>query len=502
LRIAVGEISQESGTFLPAASDLERFRRGVLSFGDEMLPELEAGSRELGGAARALRRRGAELVPTLAALAFAWGPLTPETSEFFRKELSSRLREAGELDGVLLVLHGALAAEGEDDVDGLLLATARSVVGRGVPIAATLDCHANVTARMIANADVLVAYATVPHVDQAETGARAAELLADAAAGRTRPAMRFRKLPMITPAEKHDTSKPPMRTLAEARRATESLDGVLSCSICYAQPWLDVPELGWATLVVTDGDPQLAQRHADELARLAWRDRRSFLVEKAAPADAVAYCLAAKEGPIVVSDSGDSPGGGGGGDSTTLLAALLEADPRPSALLAIADANAAKAAAGAGVGAEVELRVGAGVDTVASRPVHIRGRVRGTPFGKLRITGPSWQDAPVDLGVTAVVDVDEVTIVISEHGLYSIDPDLFRQLGVDPAAYRVVQARSEVAFRAAYEGLAKDVVLMRSPGFTTSDFETLDWRRAPRPLFPLDEIDDDWAEQLETRGTG
>jgi microcystin degradation protein MlrC len=202
----------------------------------------------------------------------------------------------------------------------------------------------------------------------------------------------------------------------------------------------------------------------------------------------------------VVSDSGDSPGGGGGGDSTTLLAALLEVDPRPSALLAIAAANAAKAAAAAGVGAEVELRVGAGVDPVASRPVHIRGRVRGTPSGKLRITGPSWQDAPVDLGVTAVVDVDEVTIVISEHGLYSIDPDLFRQLGVDPADYRVVQARSEVAFRAAYEGLARDVVLMRSPGFTTSDFETLDWRRAPRPLFPLDEIDDDWAEQLERRG--
>jgi microcystin degradation protein MlrC len=495
--VAVGEISQETGTFLPETTDLDRFRRGLLLFGDELLPELEAGSRELGGAARALRRRGADVVPTLAALAFAWGPLTRETKELFTEELASRLRGAGRLDGVLLVLHGALAAEDEDDVDGLLLATARSVVGPAVPIAATLDCHANVTERMVAEADVLVAYATIPHVDQAQTGARAAELLVDAVTARALPAMRFRKLPMITPAERHDTSNPPMKRLADARRDTQSVDGVLSCSMCYAQPWLDVPELGWAAIVVADEDPELAQRLADELAGLAWADRREFLVEKVDPADAVAYCLAAKDGPIVISDSGDSPGGGGGGDSTTLLAALLEADPRPSALLAIADPAAARAAAEAGVGAEVELRVGAGFDPVASRPVWIRGRVRGTPSGRLRITGPSWQDAPVDIGVTAVVDVGEVTIVLSEHGLYTIDPDLFRQLGVDPADYRAVQARSEVAFRAAYEGLARDAVLMRSPGYTTSDFETLEWRRAPRPLFPLDEIPDDYPESLD-----
>jgi microcystin degradation protein MlrC len=497
MRIALAEVSQETGTFLPFSTDLDRFRRGVLLFGDELRPELDSGSRELGGAARMLRQHGGELVPILAALAFAWGPLTSATREFFVEELASRLRAAGALDGVLLVLHGALAAEDEDDVDGLMLATARSVVGPNVPVAATLDCHANLTERMVSNADILVAYATIPHVDQAATGARAANLLADTITGRARPTMRFRKLPMITPAETHDTFSSPMKRLADARQEAESLDGVLSCSICYAQPWLDVPELGWATLVITGNDDEGARRHADRLARLAWADRRAFLVEKMEPDDAVAYCLAAEEGPIVISDSGDSPGGGGGGDSTTLLAALLAADPRPSALLAIADADAAKAAAGAGVGAEVVLRVGASVDPVASRPVSIRGRVRGIPSGRIRVTGPSWTDAPVDIGVTAVVDIGEVTVVISEHGLYSIDPGLFRQLGVDPADYKVVQARSEVAFRAAYEGLAKDVVLMRSPGFTTSDFSTLEWRRIRRPLFPLDEIPDDYTASFD-----
>lgn len=494
----MAEVSQESGSFLSEPSTIDRFERGVLLFGDELECELRDGERELGGAGREARARGAELVPLLAAQAFAWGPLTADTRRFFAGELRARLREAGRLDGVLLVLHGALIAEDDDDVDGHLLGIVRSVVGAGVPVAATLDPHCNLTAQMVAKADLLVGYTTIPHVDQAETGARAASLLADAIAGRIHPVLAYRKLPMITPADSHSTDRPPMKALADARLAIESQPGILSCTLCCAQPWLDVPELGWASLVVADGNNGLGQQYADDLARAAWAARRSFLVEKLSPRQAVAECLQAPQGPIVVSDSGDSPGGGGAGDSTTLLAALLEFDPTPSALLAITDPAAARAAAASGVGAEVDLQVGASIDPRASSPVHIRGRVRALPSGKLEIRGRSWTGSPVDLGTTALVDVGDLTIVLSDHGLYSIDPDLFRQLGVDPGRYRIVQARSEVAWEAAYEGLARGSVRMRSPGATTSDFELLPWSRVQRPLFPLDDLPDDLLEAART----
>jgi microcystin degradation protein MlrC len=502
MRIAIAEVSQESGSFLPEATTLDRFRRGVFLFGEEMEAELRDGARELGGAAREARARGAELVPLLAAQAFAWGPLTASARAFFATELRDRLREAGEVDGVLLVLHGALIAEDEDDVDGHLLRVVRGVVGPAVPVAATVDPHCNLTAQMVANADVIVGYATIPHVDQAETGAKAAGLLVDAVAGVVKPVLAYRKLPMITPADTHATDRLPMKSLADARSAIESSAGILSCTLCAAQPWLDVPELGWASLVVADGDRELGQAKADELARAAWAARRSFLVEKLTPQQAVAECLAAPEGPIVVSDSGDSPGGGGAGDSTTLLAAVLEVDPIPSALLAITDPAGARAAAASGVGAWVDLQVGASIDPTASRPVGVCGQVRALPSGRLTIRGRSWTGSPIDLGTTAIVDVGPLTIVLSEHGLYSIDPDLYRQLGVEPADYRIVQARSETAWEAAYAGLAKGSVRMRSPGATTSDFELLPWRRVERPIFPLDDLAGDVVTLSRFRGGG
>src|SRR4029079_18872383 len=53
----------------------------------------------------------------------------------------------------------------------------RACGGPELPIVASLDLHANVTARMLHEADALVSYRTYPHVDMADTGALAADLL-------------------------------------------------------------------------------------------------------------------------------------------------------------------------------------------------------------------------------------------------------------------------------------------------------------------------------------
>src|SRR5947199_7791610 len=116
---------------------------------------------------------------------------------------------------MLLVLHGALATTELGDPDGDLLAACRARLG-DKPLVASLDLHANVTQLMLDSADALVAYHTAPHVDIYETGVRAANVLIGAASGQMRLRMASRKLPMITPAETHDTSAGPMADLMSA----------------------------------------------------------------------------------------------------------------------------------------------------------------------------------------------------------------------------------------------------------------------------------------------
>lgn len=496
MRIGVAQLAQESGSFLPQKSDMSNFRRGTLLFGSDFAGYMEESAGELGGGMEVLRAQGAEIVPLMGAAALPWGPLTAKTRSCLVGELADRIRAAAPVDGLFLVLHGALLAEDEDDVDGAILQTAREIVGPDVPIAATLDPHAHITARMVANADILVTYSTVPHVDYYSTGQKAARILAEAVAGACTPVMAWRRLPMITPAETHDTGRAPMSRLMEVARAIERRPEVLSCSLAHVQPWLDVPGLGWASLVVANGDIPSAQRYADELASLAWSLRDNFLIEKVDPRETVARC-AASAGTVVVSDSGDNTGGGGAGDSTVLLAAVLEANPVPRALVSVTDPAATEAAHRAGIGAHLDLVVGATVDTVNSRPVALKGTVRSLPHGSLQVKGPTLHGTVMELGKVAIIDSGPVTVLLSEHALYNVDPELLRQLGLEPTSYQLVHTKSPCGFRAGYEAIATDVILMQSPGFTSSDFASLPWSRIERPLFPLDDVPErlPWQEE-------
>ena len=103
----------------------------------------------------------------------------------------------------------------------------------------------------------------------------------------------------------------------ELAREIESLTGVASASTFPMQPWIDVPEGGWAVAVVTNNDMALAEKHANRLAQFAWDERDRFLLQESIPpADAIRRALEADSGLVILSDTGDSVFGGAPGDST------------------------------------------------------------------------------------------------------------------------------------------------------------------------------------------
>jgi microcystin degradation protein MlrC len=296
---------------------------------------------------------------------------------------------------------------------------------------------------------------------------------------------------MLTSAERQDTTKSPNRDLMDLTRELEQRPGVLAVSLFQTRPWMDLPEVGWSVEVVTDGDPALGAAVADELGRAAWAVRDELLVHKTPIPQALDHAAAAAHRPIAFADGSDSTSAGGMGDGNELLAALVARDDAIEALLTVTDPEAVARCWAAGAGAELELPVG-GTITPGFAPVVVRGTVTRLAAGQMQLD-PPWSTA--DAGRIAVLRVDATDVVLTERPAWHLDTVIYRHVGLDPAAYRVVQAKSAGGFRARYEAFAAEIVEIETRGACDSDLPRLPFRRITRPVWPFDPgLDAPWAD--------
>ncbi|WP_158299200.1 M81 family metallopeptidase [Paenibacillus antri] len=495
-RVLVGAVIQESNTFSPAKSGMDDFRRHRLLFGDELLTSTTRN--ELSGFVRVASAAGVELAPTLSANAISSGVFAREAFAELKALLRSRLELAvgssgPGCDAAYFALHGAMVAEGCDDVEGELIELIRGVIG-DVPFVVSLDLHANVTARMAAGVDALVGFRTYPHVDFEETGERSAELLLRMLRSGRRTKTRLRKLPMIVPAENSQSDSGPFFDLWEEARSGEALGESLITSLFPVQPWLDIAEMGCAVVTVGE-DEARAEREADRLAELFWRKRHEFQAELHPIDKMVTSALATTGGggPIVVSDSADSPGAGSTGDSNVVLRELLRqgAQERLTCLLTIVDAPAVAKAIAAGVGSRLELDVGYSMCKEDGEPLRIVGTVRSIGNGDFRLLGGYAKGTIARMGRCVVFDIGRISLLITERATFSGDPSMYRSVGLEPASADLVLVKSANQFRADYTSIAKSIYILDTPGRSPANLHRLSFRKLTRPCFPFDD-DFDW----------
>jgi microcystin degradation protein MlrC len=485
LRIAVAQIVTETNTFNPIALERKHFEAGGLCFGAEILDKLR-GVGEIGGLIAAAEEEVemVELVPIIRAQSMAGGRVTAGTLEFFREKLVAGLREVQPVDGVFLSMHGAMAAENEDDPEGTLLAAVREVLGEPIPVVAPLDHHANITKRIIDCADLLVGYQAEPH-DPFETGMRATKLLFALIRGEISPKVGWQKIPMLAPPDRFATARGPMREWFGLAREMEERPEVLSVSTFPVQPWLDVLELGWAAVVCTNGDRELAQRLAARLANKAWGLREEFWkVDRLPPDEVVRRAVEAEEGLIFISDGSDTVGGGAAGDSTCLLKAMLRQRVKCTALLPMVDPEVVEVATRAGVGSEITVWLGGKRDNLFGQPVEVTARVAGVSQGLKTVI--HW--GPFDLGRAALLEIGGIKMVVSEHrGVGGIHPDIYEHFGLEPATAKMVVVKENNNFQY-YSSWMKGLLRTDCPGLCGRDLEQFSWVRRPRPIYPLEEI--------------
>ena len=490
LRVAVGSVVHEANTFTSRRTGWEDIQANPFLTGDDVVASAATLETAVSGFVRVAERADVELVPLLSAVPGGAGRLTVAAFERLREEFTSRLAAAGRLDACLLSLGGGMVADREDleDADGELLTAVRVALPPGCRLGVALDMHANVTEKMVKAADVMMAFQTFPpHWDKAEIGERVGELALGAVRGEIEPVMALARPPMLLQPETQDTLRSPMKDALElASRACER-PGVLAASMVAGFAWCDVPEAGTSVIVVADRDRGLAQRVADELAHGWFELRDGFRFPLTSAEAAVERALAhTSPPPLMLCDPADNPGAGGAGDSTVLLECLLARGVRGVCFATLCDPAAVAACVTAGVGAEVELALGGKLDPEHSRPLRVRGRVKRLSDGSYVNTGALWTGAHGSLGRTAVLGVDGVEIVVTERPNGAFDPAVFTSNGIDPAGRAVVAVKSQIFAPRSYAELIGESVVVDTPGWATTDFRRLPYRKLRRPIFPLD----------------
>jgi microcystin degradation protein MlrC len=270
VRVFTAMVSHETNTFSTIPTDRQQFAARGLRYGGEILEAYRGTGTCLGGMIEAAARRGLTLMPSVAATASPAGRVRADVYEEITARLLRDLKDAPSLDGILLDLHGAMVVEGLDDGEGALLGAVREVVGPDLPVAVTLDFHANVSEAMARLATLLHGYRTYPHVDMAERGQEAASRLADVIEGRLRPAVALRRPPLLPPIAAQLTARGPMRRLGDLAREMERHPDVITVSVFAGFPLADIPDAGLSVYVATNGDQALADACADRLAAGGW----------------------------------------------------------------------------------------------------------------------------------------------------------------------------------------------------------------------------------------
>ena len=487
MKIAVGGFAQESHSFSPVPGSWDHFGPQELLRGQAIFDKYAGTKAEMGGVLATARQSDVELIPTLYAEASASaGQMVREVFETIRDELIAQIRQAGPVDGVLLVLHGAMIADGYDDATGEIVRAVRAAIGPQLPLVGTLDLHANVTELMVRQATALIGYHTAPHVDMYETAQRATTLLIKTIAGQVRPVAALRRIPMILPGETARTTDGPYAEVVDMAKALMQQPGVLDASVFSVQPWLDVYDVGCTTLVVADGDPALAEQEAAHLADEFWARRHDFDVHLTPTAEAIQRALASDSRPFVLADSADSPTSGAPGDSTVVLRALIEAQPQRDCLHNIVDAAVVAQLIEAGVGQEVTVTVGATLAPAFYQPVTVTGRVKLLADGDFVQKGPGFHGAVVSRGRTGVLKIGHIYLVVMERPCRQWDPELYRSVGLEPQDAQIVVVKSPAAFRAAYAPFAAAILIVDATGVASPNLRALPFRHVRRPLYPLD----------------
>lgn len=491
MRIATGGIIHETSTCVDTPTTMQQFQfdRGIIR-GADIVERFRATNVCTGGFIEGAEKNGFELVPLLRASAFPNGLIVRSDYDALLQELLDRLadaeRQGGPVDGALLDLHGAMVVEGIDDGDGHVIEAFRAYLGPERPIVVTQDLHGNHTKARVAAADALVGFDTFPHIDMAERGVEAAEIIARTVRGQIRPRMAIHQLPLFWSTPCQVTAHPPMDEVMRRVHEMEARPRIICVTIATGFPWANVPEVGSSVIVVADGDEGLAQQTADELGVWIWDHRDTWYSPPVSVREALRRGEEIGKYPIIVADHADNTGGGSPGDSTEVLRAFLDEGLQDALILYMVDGDVATQAHQAGVGSRIGVSIGGKSSPVQGQPVEGEADVLAISDGAFAYDGPMFAGLTGSMGKSAWLRIAGVNIAVVSAREQPFCMAFARTLGIDCTQMKYISVKSAAHFRAGFEPIAGSICNIDAAGIHTHDFSKLPSTKRDRDVFPVE----------------
>jgi microcystin degradation protein MlrC len=492
-RIAFGRFMHETNSFSPVETTIEDFKRTHYVEGQELLiacqPENEEvkgflKNLELSGFYKAVKKhkdKNIELIPTVSAWSISGGPVAKKDFDDYCEKIKSYLKEAGELDGVFLALHGALGVTGEIEPEVKLIKEIRSVVG-DIPIAVTMDLHANLSKEKIENIDIICAYRSNPHWDMARTGFRAGDILIKSISGEVQLTKSWRTLPMLLGGGVTIDFLPPMRGIFQRLKEIEQDSRVLYCSVFMCHPFLEHPELGWSVNIITDNNQELAESISDEIAERCWAVRKKMPPKFPELNESLEKIrkmkLTRKVGCIAVCDASDVVGAGGTGENTAILKELLDNAKDLLSLIPIRDKDVVYQLWDKNIGDDIDVVVGGKLQPEINDPVQV--------IGKLQLKKETQS-----FGKVLVLDLDNVKLVVTEGYALPMKPSFYEDLGLSTFKADIVVVKNFFHFRLYFMAKSRKSIYIKTKGIT--DLDKILEVKSIYPYYPKDDLDD-WRE--------
>ncbi|UPJ47883.1 M81 family metallopeptidase [Bradyrhizobium sp. 200] len=484
MRLFAATIATETNPFSPLPTSLDAFKESVFMRPGEHPQEAPVMcTAPLWVARRRAAAEGFTLIEGSCFAATPAGVTNPRDYEFMRDEILGQLKGALPVDGVLLGLHGAMVAHGYDDVEGDILERVRAIVGPKCVIGVELDPHCHLTVKRLELADVIVLYKEYPHTDTVERAEDLLEIVLKTLRGQVKPVMSLYDCRQI---QLYLTTLPRMRAFVDRIKAMEGKDGVLSISICHCFPWADVPELSGRILVVMDKDKAKGDALAIMIGEefVSMREEIESQYEYLSVDEAIDAAIKSDGAPIVLADTADAAGAGAPSDNTAILRRLIERRIEGAALAAIWDPIAVRLCFDAGEGAEFPLRFGGKIGPVSGAPIDAKVTVIGLKRNCSQDYGPTRGM----LGDCAAVRVDGVEVVLVTKRAGTVTPELFRNVGIDPLAKKMLVSKSARSLMVGDASIARKMIYVDSGGLLSVDYRRIPYRRVQRPIWPLDEV--------------
>ena len=492
-RVAIAGFHIESVSFLPVESTLSDFEQVALR-GDRILSALRRTNTVIGCFIDICEQEQLHMLPLVHTALGAVGPAADEAVAFYAREIAEGVRAASdELDGMLLFLHGACWAASYPDPERFFLREVRAALGPDKPLMVAFDYHGNLDADTLEHVTAAFAYRKSPHTDTGDTGRRAARCMVRTLRGEIAPVWAIAKPQVLVPSIFSATALHPLADIIEeGHRIEAASDRFTDISVMAGFSYADAHNTGFSVLCVNDDDRVQAQALCDRLAARIWNERQAlyqplpvYQVDQAI--DHVLERLRRKPGtgkPYVLLEHADRMN-----DSTYLLAALLARGVQRVAVPYLWDSAAAQQAFEAGVGRSLRLRLGGHSSAKAGPTLDVTARVLWAGPKQYRVSGAYMQGMPVDLGISALLDIQGICVSVVSTFAFAVDGDAFTQFGLRPEDFDIIVLRSKTHFRAFYEPLAEDILIVDTPDHGIADLTQLPYRHVDTArCFPFNDL--------------